>query len=291
MRNNLILSIGEIVWDLFPEGAVLGGAPLNVAYHLQAQALPVLVASRIGADDLGRQTLTRIRESGLAVDAIQMDRRHPTGRVTVQMESGNEPRFDIEQPAAWDHIQAAGVEGVVAGRPFHLVCGTLAQRHPESRETIRGLWQQAATIFYDVNLRPPFTPMAHVRESLQAAQVVKVNSEELAVLDKALVGSGGGEEEQAAALLAAFDLRLLAVTRGSRGGLLITAGECHSHPGFAVKVVDTVGSGDAFFSVIIAGYLAREDLQSTLLEANRLGAYVASRPGATPVHPPAPGML
>ncbi|MBU0680964.1 MAG: carbohydrate kinase [Proteobacteria bacterium] len=281
----MIVSIGEIVWDQFPARSVLGGAPLNVAYHLQARGLPVLVASRIGADDLGRQTLARIKDIGLVVDAIQIDDHLPTGRVVVTVDSNNEPHFDIEKPAAWDHIEAAEVEKVVAGRPFHLVCGTLAQRDPESRATIRRLWSQATTIFYDVNLRPPFTAMDHVRESLQAAQVVKVNSEELAILNGTLVGKQGSEEEVAAALLAAFGLRLLAVTRGSEGALLVSPETCVIHPGFKVVVADTVGSGDAFFSGIIAGYLTGVDLQNCITEANRLGSYVASRPGATPDYP------
>lgn len=285
MAKDLIVSVGEIVWDQFPEGSVLGGAPLNVAYHLQARGLPVLVASRIGDDDLGRQTLERVREIGLAVDAIQIDGHRPTGRVVVTVDSNNEPHFDIEKPAAWDHIEAAGVESVVGDRPFHLVCGTLAQRQPESRQAIRRLWQQAATIFYDVNLRPPYTPMDHVEESLQAAQVVKVNSDELAALNTALVGEKGSEEEVAAALLAAFDLKLLAVSRGSEGALLINPDGCCSHPGFQVTVADTVGSGDAFFSGVIAGYLAGAELKSCLEEANRLGAYVASQAGATPDYP------
>ncbi|MEN8258775.1 MAG: carbohydrate kinase [Thermodesulfobacteriota bacterium] len=285
MAKDLIVSVGEIVWDQFPERSVLGGAPLNVAYHLQARGLPVLVASRIGDDDLGRHTLDKIKEIGLAVDAIQIDANRPTGRVVVTMDSHNEPHFDIAKPAAWDHIQAAEVESVVGGGSFHLVCGTLAQREPESRQAIRSLWQHADTIFYDVNLRPPFTPMEHVKESLEAAHVVKVNSEELAVLNEVLVGKTGSEEEMAAALLNAFDLKLLAVTRGSEGALLINREECCSHSGFPVTVADTVGSGDAFFSGIIAGFLAGSPLQSCLEEANRLGSYVASKAGATPAYP------
>ncbi|MBU0479913.1 MAG: carbohydrate kinase [Proteobacteria bacterium] len=281
----MIVSIGEIVWDEFPDHRVLGGAPLNVAYHLQARGLPVLAAGRIGDDDLGRLTLARVRALGLAVDGIQLDAEYPTGRVVVTVDSRNEPHFDIAKPAAWDHIRAPAVEKVVAGRPFNLVCGTLAQREPESRAAIRRLWRQAETIFYDVNLRPPFTSLDHVRDSLQAARVVKVNSDELAVLNKALVGKEGSEDEIAASLLAAFDLELLAVTRGSNGAMLVNSGQCYTHPGFPVKVADTVGSGDAFFSGIIAGYLGGIDLPECLREANRLGSYVASRPGATPAYP------
>lgn len=285
MAKDLIVSIGEIVWDQFPEGSVLGGAPLNVAYHLQARGLPVLVASRIGDDDLGRQTLVRIKELGLAVDAIQRDEDMPTGRVVVTVDSNNEPHFDIEKPAAWDHIQISEVERAVAGRSFHLVCGTLAQRDHVSRQAIRLLWPLATTIFYDVNLRPPFTPMERVRESLQAAQVVKVNSAELSALNVAFLGKEGREEEVAAALLKAFDLKMLTVTRGGEGALLLNHDECHSHPGFKVKLADTVGSGDAFFSGIIAGFLTGADLKTCLEEANRLGSYVASKPGATPPYP------
>ncbi|PLX48145.1 MAG: carbohydrate kinase [Desulfobulbaceae bacterium] len=285
MTEGLIVSIGEIVWDQFPERRVLGGAPLNVAYHLQARGLQVLAASRIGDDDLGRETLAKVREIGLSPEAIQIDDRRPTGRVVVSMASDSEPSFDIKKPAAWDHIQASEVERLLAGRPFHLVCGTLAQRQPESRQAIRRLWRQADTIFYDVNLRPPYTPMAHVRESLAAARVVKVNSDELRQLNAALVGRRGSEEEVAAALLQAFDLQLLAVTRGSDGALLVNRHQSCAHPGFPVTVADTVGSGDAFFAGIIAGFLAGDSLAHCLEEANRLGSYVASRPGATPAYP------
>ncbi len=246
MAKDLIVSVGEIVWDQFPEGSVLGGAPLNVAYHLQARGLPVLVASRIGDDDLGRQTVDKIKKIGLVVDGIQVDSNFPTGRVVVTVDSNNEPHFEIEKPAAWDHIRSTEVESVVGGRPFHLVCGTLAQREQESRQAIRNLWQKADTIFYDVNIRPPFTPIEHIEESLKAAQVVKVNDDELSALNEALVGNPGSEEEKAHALLKAFDLELLTVTRGSKGALLLNAKEIYSHPGFQVTVADTVGSGDAF---------------------------------------------
>lgn len=285
MAKDLIVSVGEIVWDQFPERSVLGGAPLNVAYHLQARSLPVLVASRIGSDELGDQTLDRVREIGLDVAAIQIDGSRPTGRVVVTIDHNNEPHFDIERPAAWDFIAAGPVEDQLAGRPFHLVCGTLAQREEVSRQSIRRLWQQATTVFYDVNLRPPFTPMEHVKESLKAAQVVKVNSEELAALNQDLVGKTGDEEEVAAALLAAFDLQLLAVTRGADGALLVSPEESCSHPGFKVDVADTVGSGDAFFSGIIAGFLAGDSLENLVAEANRIGSYVATKTGATPDYP------
>lgn len=285
MAKDLVVSVGEIVWDQFPGGRVLGGAPLNVAYHLQARGLPVLVASRIGDDDLGRQTLQKIKEIGLAADAIQIDATRPTGRVLVTVDNNNEPHFDIEKPAAWDHIKSAEVEKAVGNQPFHMVCGTLAQREPESRQAIRNLWQKAGTIFYDVNLRPPFTSMEHVKASLQAAQVVKVNDDELVAINEALVGITGSEEEKAAALVKAFDLQLLTVTRGSKGALLLNAKEIYSHPGFQVTVADTVGSGDAFFSGIIAGFLAGTSLETSLEEANRLGSYVASKAGATPAYP------
>lgn len=285
MTKDLIVSIGEIVWDQFPERRVLGGAPLNVAYHLQARGLPVLVASRIGDDELGRETLAKVREIGLTPAAIQIDTRRPTGRVVVSMARDSEPCFDIKKPAAWDHIKASEVERLLAGRPFHLVCGTLAQREPESRQAIRRLWRQADIIFYDVNLRPPYTAMDHVRESLAAARVVKVNSDELQQLNAALVDHSGSEEEVAAALLQAFDLQLLAVTRGSHGALLVNRRQSCAHPGFPITVADTVGSGDAFFAGIIAGFLAGDSLADCLEEANRLGSYVASRPGATPAYP------
>lgn len=284
--KNLIVSFGEIVWDQFENALILGGAPLNVAYHLHAAGWPVRIVSRIGRDELGRETLQRINQLGLPVTSIQEDIDLPTGRVLVSLDEDNEPSFEIAAPAAWDNIQADTVLSQLEGASFHLVFGTLAQRNETSRSTLYRLLEKADTIFYDVNLRPPYTKPELVRASLKAAHVAKVNREELLSLAYwFLQGRKGLPEEIGRELLISFDLSLLAVTDGERGAWLITRDECVEHSGFQVSVADPVGSGDAFFAALINGYLSGLPLDDCLQQANRQGAWVASQQGATPPYP------
>ncbi|HDK44047.1 MAG TPA: carbohydrate kinase [Desulfobacteraceae bacterium] len=285
MKKDLIISIGEIVWDQFAETTVLGGAPLNVAYHLQAQGWPAMIISRVGDDELGRTTIDKVKKLGLPVQGIQQDPVLPTGRVLVSLDARNQPHFDIAAPAAWDNIQLEEALSLVGDTRYHLVFGTLAQRNETSRQVIERLCDKALSRFYDVNLRPPHTPAGHVRRSLAAADVLKVNREELLTVNDWFMKQEGPEEDIAGALLTAFDLSLLAVTDGANGARLITRDRNVFHPGFPVQAVDPVGSGDAFFSALIIGYLSGLPLDLCLEQANRAGAYVASQTGATPEYP------
>lgn len=284
--KHVIVSFGEIVWDQFKDASVLGGAPLNVAYHLHTAGWPVRIVSRIGRDELGRKTLELIQELGLPVASIQHDPDLPTGRVLVSLDEDNEPTFEIAAPAAWDAIQADTVLSQLDNTPFHLVFGTLAQRNETSRTALQSLLEQADTKFYDVNLRPPYTKPELVLASLKAANVAKVNREELMSLaDWFMPGRKGQTEEIGRELLLTFDLSLLAVTDGDRGARLITRDEHVYHKGFQVYVADPVGSGDAFFAALIHGYLSGLPLADCLQQANRQGAWVASQQGATPAYP------
>ncbi|MCK5192731.1 MAG: carbohydrate kinase, partial [Desulfobulbaceae bacterium] len=159
----MIISVGEIVWDIFGNKQILGGAPLNVAYHLIQLGQQVKLVSRVGSDNLAASTLKQIIDIGLSADDIQQDDALPTGQVVVTVGENNEPSFDIIAPAAWDAIGKINIENK---GPYHLVFGTLAQRSERTRETIRSLWTGADIKFYDVNLRPPFTPPELVLNSL-----------------------------------------------------------------------------------------------------------------------------
>ena len=281
-----IVSFGEIVWDQFEDVSILGGAPLNVAYHLHAAGWPVQIVSRIGMDELGRETLQQIKQLGLSITTIQQDTDLPTGRVQVFFDEHNEPGFEIAAPAAWDNIEVDPVLSQLEDAPFHLVFGTLAQRNETSRSSLHLLLKKADKKFYDVNLRPPYTKPEQVLASLKAANIVKVNREELMSLaDWFMKRKKGLVEDFGRELLISFDLSLLAVTNGDKGAQLITRDELVEHRGFQVKVNDPVGSGDAFFAALINGYLSGLPLDECLQEANRQGAWVASQQGATPVYP------
>lgn len=282
--SGLILSVGEVVWDIFADRQVLGGAPVNVAYHLAKTGLPVEIITRIGSDPLGATTRQQLAGLGLSLVGVQLDLKLPTGRVQVSVDAGNEPHFDILAPAAWDAIAIEPALAVAGGRPFALVFGTLAQRDPVSRETIRQLRRAAFPRFYDVNLRPPFTTEELVRDSLAEAELVKVNGHELRILGDWL-GLGGDKKSIANALCSRYDLAAVAVTEGSRGAWLMTVNEMHEDPGERVRVADTVGAGDAFFAALVEGFIRRRPWPETLRRANQRGAYVASRHGATPPMP------
>lgn len=277
----MIISIGEIVWDIFGDKRVLGGAPLNVAYHLSKLGHDIKLISRVGSDNLASITLAEISDLGLSIEAIQQDDTLPTGQVVVTVGDNNEPSFDIIAPAAWDAISTKSLKRIT-NEKYHLIYGTLAQRSEKSREAIRSLWDDADITFYDVNIRPPFTPQETVLQSLAAADVVKLNDNELQKVADWSDIAPGSLEERAQSFFSQYNLLALAVTLGESGAFVVSNNGLYEHPGFPAKVVDTVGAGDAFFAAFIDNVLNKQDWQTCLESANRRGAYVASCQGATP---------
>ncbi len=277
----MIVSIGEIVWDIIGEKKLLGGAPLNVAYHLASFGLEVYLVGRVGNDELAETTLRHIADIGLSIQYIQQDTSLPTGRVLVNFNIENEPSFDIVAPAAWDTITSEPFLASVS-KPFHLVFGSLAQRAVQSREAIRQLRDKAELLFYDVNLRPPYTSADIVLDSLNGADIVKLNDDELIQVADWSGISPGSMEQRALDLSKKWKLLCLAVTRGPSGAMLVAKETLYTHPGFPVQVADTVGAGDAFFATLIEGILNKRPWMECLANANKRGAYVAGKVGATP---------
>ncbi|MEA2083820.1 MAG: carbohydrate kinase [Thermodesulfobacteriota bacterium] len=281
----MIISIGEVVWDMFPDRQVLGGAPVNVAYHLRSLGVDVKVITRIGTDKLGEATITQLAGLGLPLEGIQKDGQLPTGRVNVTVDEHNEPHFDIVAPAAWDNIDTEDALSLAGEEPFQIVFGTLAQRNERSRNAIRALRNKASMRFYDVNLRPPFTTPELVLKSLKAADLVKMNHEELVQIAGWANVETKDKKSCAGELLKAFNISVITVTEGASGAWLVTPDNYFEHPGTVVKVADTVGAGDAFFATLIQGYINNRPWPDCLARANQRGAYVASMPGATPPMP------
>jgi fructokinase len=284
-ETNRIISIGEIVWDMFPRRRILGGAPVNVAYHLASLHHEVTVISRVGNDKLGGEALKMVADLGLSPAGIQRDHTLPTGRVLITVDGKDEPDFKIISPAAWDAIDFPEAAPFADQGAYHLVFGTLAQRDPRSRQTIRSLCARAVRRFYDVNLRPPFTSRKLVLDSLAVADVVKMNGDELIRISGWLGESGVDRQKTALKLMDRFQIDLLVVTEGAEGAWLLSGSAFHHHPGFPVKVVDTVGAGDAFFAALIDGWIGGRAWDESLVLANQRGSYVASRSGATPPMP------
>jgi fructokinase len=288
--------MGELLWDLLPEGAFLGGAPANFAVMAGRLGNRAVLLSRIGRDELGRKAVERLGPLAACVRFLQVDPAHETGRVTVAFEGG-EPHYTIHQPAAWDFLELTDEWLELAERADALCFGSLAQRSRESRQTIQALAARtpaSCVRVFDVNLRAPFYSSEVIRESLELAMVLKMNDAELPRV-LALLGlpaedkSAPGplrltdERQGAASLLRKFpSLQMVAVTRGAHGSLLVTREAWHEHPGIPVQVADTIGSGDAF-TAAMTHYLLRGADLATLNEAgNRWGAWMASQSGAMP---------
>ena len=288
----LILGIGELLWDLLPSGPKLGGAPANFSVLVARLGNHAAILSRIGRDELGRQAMDYLDPIPIDASQVEVDPQHETGRVTVQMEAG-EPHYTIHEPAAWDYMELTDAWIRLAERADAICFGSLAQRNQVSRQTIQTLVAQTRANcqrIFDANLRAPYYSAEILEESLELATVLKLNQSELPLmLDLLGLGAAGSAakyelRQGADRLLEEFPaLDLIAVTCGAAGSLLVRRNEVHEHPGYPVKVADTVGSGDAF-TAALTHYLLQGAPLATLNEAgNRWGAWTASQSGAMPV--------
>lgn len=278
-----VLTIGEVLWDLFPDGARLGGAPFNLAYHARQLGVDAGCVSSVGDDPLGHDIIAESRRLGLPCDLIQVNETLPTGTVAVDLDPEGKPTFKIAELVAWDAITLTPeiVERLPAARA--LAFGSLAQRSPASRETIREVVAESRATWKlcDINLRPPFFGEEVVRYCLGAATILKLNDGELARI-AAMLKLPAAEDEACRALRRDFGIELLLVTKGDQGCALHGADGTHTVPGLRVKVADTVGSGDAFSAAFLVKLLAGEAPEAACEFANAVGALVASKPGATP---------
>jgi fructokinase len=290
-----VVGIGEALFDRFSEDRfVLGGAPANFAVH--AHQLLVgrgegVITSRVGEDDLGKRFINEIAKRGMRTDCVEVTSDFPTGTVDVELDSGS-PTYQINENVAWDHLEFSDAWGELAPQASAVCFGTLAQRSPESREAILQFLTNAPNSLKicDINLRQHYYTADIIRSSLVAADVVKLNEEELITVGKALDEEvlEASIDERIARLIREFNLRLLALTRGKDGTVLYTDREkVTGEPTECPKVAhaDDVGAGDACCAAIAVSMLLGKPLQEIANLANRVGAYVASQPGATPVLP------
>lgn len=280
----LVLGIGEVLWDCFPQARRPGGAPANVAYHTRQLGLDGRVLSRIGNDADGAALRAYLAVQGLDVATLQCDPTHATGTVTVHTDHTTGPAYTIHAAVAWDELEwTPEWEHLCAVAQF--VCfGTLGQRSLRSRATIMRALEVAAgaTRVYDVNLRPPFNAADVVRTSLANADVIKLNDAEVTPVAALFGRENASPAELAAALLAQPRCRYVCVTHGAAGCTVYTRAGAVAVPGLRVRVADTVGSGDAFTAGFIYGLWRRWSTDATGRFANLMGALVAKHAGAMP---------
>jgi fructokinase len=285
MKRFTIVGVGELLWDLFPEGKQLGGAPANFAYMTSLLGDEGLVASRVGNDALGRSAARRLQRIGLKSSYLQTDSTHRTGTVNVEVDSAGQPTFEIAESVAWDFFQWTAEWQELAERADAVCFGSLAQRSPRSQATIRAFLQAVGSKtvrIFDVNLRQAFYSKETLDESLRLTDIVKLNQDELAAVARLLGHAAEPEERAARWLRDTYKLKLVCVTRGATGSLLVAETGISDHPGCKVDVVDTVGSGDAFTAALVYHHLRHASLATLNQAANRMGAWVAGQVGATP---------
>jgi fructokinase len=288
-KKHIVVGLGELLWDLFPAGKQLGGAPANFAYITSLLGDKGVPASRLGLDSLGAEAVRRLGELALSTEFIQQDAEHPTGTVKVEVDPAGQPGFEISEAVAWDFLEWTPQWQALAQKTDAVCFGSLAQRSEQSCSTIRKFLRATrpdALRVFDVNLRQNFYSAQILAESMKLATLVKLNHEELPRIMRLFELDSHGEENSARRLLSSHPVKLVCVTRGNSGSLLVSADESSEHPGFKVKVADTVGAGDAFTAALVHGYLRHTPLAQINETANRLGAWVASQPGATPAPKP-----
>lgn len=281
-----VLCVGELLWDALPAGLFLGGAPFNVACHLRAAGVIATMVTRIGADQLGDEAYRRVASYGVRTDLLQVDPLLPTGFVRVSVAEDGNANYHIVEPAAWDNLEITRSLLERAAAAKAIVFGTLAQRSAVTRDTLRRVLNTRALKVLDVNLRPPYDDHEIIRDSLRRADVVKLNEDEMRRL-ATWFDLRGSPRETAATLAETFDCGVVCVTRGRSGAALWREGRWTEHPGFEVEVRDTVGAGDAFLAVLLAGLLNGTEDEALLHHANLIGAYVATQHGAVPEDQPA----
>jgi fructokinase len=286
-----IVAVGELLWDLLPSGARLGGAPANFAVFCARLGNHSVLVSSLGSDDYGNAARTQLVQPNLDLTQLQMSDTYPTGTVNVTFSANSQPSYVISREVAWDFIRLT--PGLLATvRAADAICfETLPQRHEVSRSTIRSMVEAATADCVrvcDINIRMPDCTPEVVRWSVSHADIIKVSEEELPLTFSFLGGLGLPTQQltpetASRALLENFpDSKLVATTLGAEGSMITTREGTFRHPGFPVKVVDTVGAGDAFTAGLLHAYLRGASPAMMAKIGNLCGSYVASQQGATP---------
>ena len=282
--QNVIVGIGEILWDMLPSGKVIGGAPANFAYHAQELGESSIVVSCVGNDELGREIISSLEKKDMPTEFLYIDKSHPTGVVSAKINKEGKPSYLIQEEVAWDYIPTSTLMRELAFKSAAVCFGTAAQRSQLSRMTIQtfvGLMEQDSIRVFDINLRQNFYSQDVIETSLSLANVLKLNVNELSVVKK-LLRLNGDEKKILNELSRKYSLNLIALTRGREGSILFTEGKTSNHEGHKINVEDTVGAGDAFVAGLVTGMLRGYELDDLHNKANRVASYICSKHGATP---------
>ena len=278
-----ITSIGEILFDMYPNHKRLGGAPLNFIYHVKKLTGSGNIISRVGKDVLGNKVINDLNHAGISTDFIQHDTLHPTGIAKVGLDENGNPDFKIDIERAFDFIELTEEnENLINTETDCLYFGTLAQRSEVSRQTIQAFYSRGLKYFADINLRQNFYDEDILRTTLEAADFIKTNYDEMHVLNDIFIRSEYSTEKVALELMEKFNLNMMAVTRGKDGASIFENGKKFNHTNVETKVIDTTGAGDAFSAMLCIGYLYGFEIPYINKLANDFAYDICQYEGALP---------
>lgn len=287
--NEIVVGMGEALWDILPEGKKIGGAPANFAYHVSQFGFPSCVVSAIGDDALGKEIIENFTSKGL--DQLIAEVPYPTGTVQVEIDQTGIPLYDIKENVAWDNIPYTEHLDALAKRTKAVCFGSLAQRNVVSRETINHFLDTMpkdddSLVVFDVNLRQGFYNKEILCKSMQNCNILKINEEELITVSRMFGYPGIDLQDKCWILLGKYNLKMLILTCGINGSYVFTPGNVSFQPTPKVEVADTVGAGDSFTAAFIASILKGKSVTEAHSIAVKTSAYVCTQKGAMPILPP-----
>lgn len=280
------IGLGEILWDILPEGRKLGGAPANFAHHVNQLGGTGIPVSRIGDDDLGHEALSILTDNAISTDYIDVDRTHPTGTVDAVVDEYGVATYVFPDSVAWDYL-SMDEDKIDLAASADVVCfGTLAQRSSVSRKGIRDFLTNAhqALKIYDINLRQDFHTPDRISNSLDMSDILKINDEELDLVIS-MFDLPSGERTALDTLIERHNLKLAVLTRGGEGSLILSPDAIADLPGQPTEVRDTIGAGDSFTAAMALAYLKGKPLEEINRYATKVAAYVCGQAGAMPTLP------
>lgn len=287
--NDIVVGMGEALWDVLPEGKKIGGAPANFAYHVSQFGLPSCVVSAVGDDALGKEIVENFTSKGL--NQLIAEVPYPTGTVQVEIDQAGIPQYEIKENVAWDNIPYTARLEALAGRTKAVCFGSLAQRNVVSRDTINRFLdampdREDNLVVFDVNLRQGFYNKEILCNSMRQCNILKINDEELVTVSRMFGYPGIDLQDKCWILLGKYNLKMLILTCGINGSYVFTPGNVSFQPTPRVEVADTVGAGDSFTAAFISSILKGKSVAEAHSRAVQTSAYVCTKKGAMPILPP-----